>query len=985
MALLPTNSNLATILPTIGEEKTLGTNEAFLIGDPQYLWFIVSGQIELFVVQTMEDEPVGPRTHFATFNPGSIILGMDFGLYGQSSGFLATSSERTQICKISRDRLRALARDREHMLAVGELLNGWLQTLSTSVARDVRPRPKPDETLVGGKETKLPRGNVARARKGLVWIQVMKGEALYLGMEAVSVTGDGASILPISTDTWIEAYDDSVLHSFSTPLIIGQATFWRGIELFHQVLCQCEFINKKLRMVDEFNRIRLRESFGQRSKEVALREIASVLDESATGKNGAIALDEDLGDQTFAVCRLIGQASGIRIVAPPDLRRLKQRLPAIAKASRFRFRSVALRDNWWETDHGPLLAYLEQGLAPVAILKNKSTNYELVDPETNRRTPVDATVAATLCPFAVSLYRPFPEKKLGAWDLIKFGVRESKLDMWTILSMGIVLGLLGMVTPYFSGQIFDSIIPAADRVQLFQFTVGLLAAAFGTFAFELVRAISVLRMAGKMDYLVQAGVWDRLLALPSAFFRDYAAGDLADRALGVDQIRQAVSQAGTQAIVGTISAVIMIAFLFSYNTQMAFVAIGLVFLSVIFPTVLNLLQVKHQRKLFYIRGSISGLVLQLINGVNKLRVSGAEDRAFREWARKFSEQKRTAFSAGKLANAAHVFNQIFPVLCSAIIFGTYAWFRDLASKNGDVFKMSTGEFIAFNTTFTLILSSFLSLAAASLELMIIVPLFERLVPIIESPPEIDEAKAHPGELTGEIEVSHLTFRYTRDGPPILKDVSLHIRPGEFVALVGGSGSGKSTLLRLLLGFEKPESGAILYDNQDLNSLDLREVRQQTGVVLQSSKLMPTDIYRNIIGSHQLSLNDAWEAARMSGLDRDIKNMPMGMNTVVSEGGGTFSGGQRQRLMVARALVNKPRIIFFDEATSALDNETQRTVTDSLDVMQSTRIVIAHRLSTIINADKIFVLMNGEMVQSGSYTELMNQPGPFAELASRQLA
>ena len=193
------------------------------------------------------------------------------------------------------------------------------------------------------------------------------------------------------------------------------------------------------------------------------------------------------------------------------------------------------------------------------------------------------------------------------------------------------------------------------------------------------------------------------------------------------------------------------------------------------------------------------------------------------------------------------------------------------------------------------------------------------------------------------------------------------------------------MLRLLLGFEKPESGAILYDSQELSSLDLLEVRRQIGVVLQSSKLMPTDIYRNIIGSHQLSLNDAWEAARMSGLDRDIKNMPMGMNTVVSEGGGTFSGGQRQRLMVARALVNKPRIIFFDEATSALDNETQRTVTDSLDAMQSTRIVIAHRLSTIINADKIYVLINGEMVQSGTYAALINQAGPFADLAKRQLA
>jgi ABC-type bacteriocin/lantibiotic exporter with double-glycine peptidase domain len=299
--------------------------------------------------------------------------------------------------------------------------------------------------------------------------------------------------------------------------------------------------------------------------------------------------------------------------------------------------------------------------------------------------------------------------------------------------------------------------------------------------------------------------------------------------------------------------------------------------------------------------------------------------------------------------------------------------------------MTTGQFVAFNGVFSNVLSSMLSLSSVVLDLLMILPLFQRLKPVIQAQPEIDEGKAHPGELSGDLEVYHLSFRYTADGPLILKDISLRIKPGEFVALVGGSGSGKSTLLRLFLGFEKPESGAIFYDSQELSSLDIREVRQQIGVVLQSSRLMPTDIYRNIIGSHtNLTVNDAWEAARMAGLDRDIKNMPMGMHTVVSEGGGTFSGGQRQRLMVARAVVNRPRIVFFDEATSAMDNETQRTVTESLDAMQATRIVIAHRLSTIINADRIFVLQNGELVQTGTYTELMNQAGPFADLAKRQL-
>jgi ATP-binding cassette subfamily C protein len=325
------------------------------------------------------------------------------------------------------------------------------------------------------------------------------------------------------------------------------------------------------------------------------------------------------------------------------------------------------------------------------------------------------------------------------------------------------------------------------------------------------------------------------------------------------------------------------------------------------------------------------------------------------------------------------------VIATALLFFLYGWFKDQAAQGQEKFSMTTGQFVAFNGVFTNVLSSMLSLSTVVLDLLMILPLFQRLRPIIEAQPEIDEAKAHPGELSGDLEVYHLSFRYNQDAPLILKDISLRIRPGEFVALVGGSGSGKSTLLRLFLGFEKPESGAIFYDSQELSSLDIREVRQQIGVVLQSSRLMPTDIYRNIIGSHtNLTVNDAWEAARMAGLDRDIKNMPMGMHTVVSEGGGTFSGGQRQRLMVARALVNRPRIVFFDEATSAMDNETQRTVTESLDAMQATRIVIAHRLSTIINADRIFVLQSGELVQTGTYTELMNQAGPFADLAKRQL-
>jgi NHLM bacteriocin system ABC transporter ATP-binding protein len=977
---------LADAIVQAGELQILRLNQSFVIEGSDNVWFVKGGRIDIFAVQLEDDEATGPRSHFLSLENGSLVFGMNFARQEQGYCFLLTGQEGTQLIQLRRDRLRQMAQEREYASAIGQLIDEWLIELSASVSRDIRPLPKADEVLVGGKEVVLPRGNIARARRGIVWVQVMRGEALYIGMEGISLLGEGVPLLPLSSETWIESYDDNQLYSFSTPAIINQASFWLGIDLFHDVLCRCEFINKKLRIVDDFNRLRAREASGLQARDSALREIASVLD-AAVETKGAL-LGDPTANPLIVACRLVGEACGIPIRIPPDLHQVSEKLAAIAKASRFRYRSVALRGEWWETDHGPLLAFRDRTHEPVAILKAKSQSlaYELVDPRTGGRVTITQAVAATLSPFAVSFYPPLPEKHLGAWDLIKFGARDSKKDLWAIVLMGVLTGLLGMVTPYFSGQIFDSIIPAADRSQLLQFAIGLFAAALATFAFELTRSIAVLRLTGSMDNSVQAGVWDRLLNLPSTFFREYTAGDLTDRALGVEQIRQAISQSGTQGIVGAISALITGLFLFSFNAKMALTAVALVAISLLFPLAINLIQLKNQRRMFRIRGLISGLVLQLINGVSKIRVSGAEDSAFREWTRRFSSQKRLALRIGVLGNLVQVFNRVYPVIGMAILFYMFGWFREQAAEAQEKFNMSTGQFVAFNGVFNNVLSSMLALSGVVLELMIIFPLFERLRPIIETQPEVDEAKAHPGELSGEVEVYHLSFRYTPDGPLILNNISLRIRPGEFVALVGGSGSGKSTMLRLLLGFERPESGAIFYDGQELSSLDLREVRQQIGVVLQSSKLMPTDIYRNIIGSHtNLTVNDAWEAARMAGLDRDIKNMPMGMHTVVSEGGGTFSGGQRQRLMVARALVTRPRIVFFDEATSAMDNETQRTVTESLDAMQATRIVIAHRLSTIINADQIFVLQNGELVQSGNYAELMNQPGPFSDLAKRQLA
>ncbi|MEM9304858.1 MAG: ATP-binding cassette domain-containing protein, partial [Pseudomonadota bacterium] len=422
---------------------------------------------------------------------------------------------------------------------------------------------------------------------------------------------------------------------------------------------------------------------------------------------------------------------------------------------------------------------------------------------------------------------------------------------------------------------------------------------------------------------------------------------------------------------------------FVYSVPLALIAMGLTAIFVAFTFAMNFAQIRLQRQQLQLNGKIASLVLQLLNGVSKLRTSGAENHAFYTWSIDFAKVRRLSFRIGTIQNFVVTFNSAFPVLASMAIFSGLVFLT--GGKEATTPGMTTGEFIAFNAAFGAFMAASLALSDASLNLLRALPLYERLKPIITTPAEVDENKDDPGELTGEIELSHVHFRYDPDGPWIIKDVSLKIRPGEFVAFVGGSGCGKSTLMRLTVGFETPEKGSVYFDGKELSTLDIRGVRQQMGVVLQDSQVLPVDIFRNIVGTSSLTEEDAWEAARKVGLDKDIKMMPMGMHTYVMEGGGGFSGGQIQRLLLARAVVHNPRIMLLDEATSALDNKTQAIVTESMNRMQATRIAIAHRLSTIVDADTIYVLDKGEVAEAGSYDELMELDGLFASLAKRQIA
>jgi ATP-binding cassette subfamily C protein len=957
-----------------GQLYQIQGNEPILLNDPYRVWVIQSGSVALFAVTIKDGVIEGTRRYLCSISQGEALFGTAASSGNQQGQILAVPICEIELLQVHQEYFRELIANADARAIA--LVESWLRQLGTVLSPI--PTPAIQVRTEGRRRFSLSNSQTFQPEAGVVcWVQMKEGTVSFLGFDELTLTNSIATF-PLNDKMWLEAVDTVQLATISTSEIDNPNTILTGLSQINTLLLHCIDILEHREAQEELMRLRDRQSLNRQVTAEALGELASTLNY----QDGDFFIE---GTPLLVAAGAVGRAMGVKIRPPArseNLKRLKEPLEAIVRASRLRMRRVLLRDNWWEKDCGSLLAYTQDN-RPVALLSVAANRYEIFDPVERTRTRVDERVASTLAPVAYMFYRSLPDKALGALSLLQFALKGRAKDILTILLTGIAVTLLGMLTPQATAIIMDNAIPDSDQGLLLQIGLGLLVAALGTALLQMAQGFAILRTETATDATTQAAAWDRLLNLPISFFRQYTTGDLLSRVSSVSTIRR---QLGGRILINLFSSLFTLFYLgqlFYYNYKLALVAVAVAAIAIAVTTMSGVLLLRKLRPLLELRGNIFGQTVQLINGISKLHIAGAQERAFASWSKNYSQQIKLELNTQQVEDIVVLFNTVMPILTNGVLF----WFTIKLleeANNAGVIGLSLGTFLAFNTAYGNFIKGTTDLSNTVTEVLHVIPQWKRTQPILASIPEVNPSKADPGRLLGRIVVDRVTFRYRKDGSLILDNVSISAEPGEFIALVGGSGSGKSTIFRLLLGFETPEAGSIYYDGQDLSGLDVEAVRRQLGVVLQNSRLMSASIFENIAAGAQITLEEAWEAARASGLADDIAAMPMQMHTVVSEGGGNLSGGQRQRLLIARALALKPRILLFDEATSALDNRTQAIVSESLDKLQVTRIAIAHRLSTIRNAHRIYVLQAGRILQQGSFEELARVEGLFAQLMARQM-
>ena len=927
-------------------------------------WLIESGRIDLFAVALADGQPSGARHPLCSVAAGDLLLAFrdtaDHTVIG-------VGHHDSRVTCLTSDDLAAWPLDDRAML-----IEGWLSRIAAATVGETASFP--ELAAEPGRKIPIAAGQRLHAPRDPVWVIPRAGRLCVVDGTGALITG----MMPIAAGLSLRAEENCLVDCLTSAEALASGAAEPGLALFHRVIL--DGLGDRIARREQAARQRMtaRAAIDRHSMDTALRGLARVA--RVVPQQSGVAIGRDALTAVFAA--VAAQRGAVLSRLPRFASAAESALGSVARANGIGLRRVLLRADWWRSDSGSLLGWRGEERHPVALLPQGRRSYRLWDPAKAESVPVDQAIAGEIAPGAIMPYRPLPEAIGGVAAVARFAGRGVGRELATILAMGGLAGAVAALLPVATGYLFGSAVPRAESGQVVAVIFGLVLAALGAGMFDLTKAIALLRLEGRFEAAIQPALMLRLLALPVNFFRGFGTGELMNRVLSVQSMRRLLAGSTLVSLLSALFAMTSFAVILAYSSLLAVMSAALVGAAGAVSAALAIGELRQERARVALRGQEDGLLVQILQGIAKIRVAAGEARLFAVWATLFAQQKRRFVTGQRYAAAGEIFAEVYPIFALLVLF--FAVSRMLAPGGSAEQALSLGGFLAVNAAFGQLLAATTAMARAVATTLDLVPLFERLRPILAAAAEARSDKTEPAPLIGHIELSHVSFRYLEGARPVLDDVSLRIKPGQLVAVIGRSGSGKSTLLRLLLGFEIAESGDILYDGQSIGTLDTTSLRRQIGVVLQHCRITTGSIFENITSGMPYTLDDAWAAARLAGIDTDIEAMPMGMHTLLMEGSSTLSGGQRQRLMIARALIGRPRILFFDEATSALDNRSQALVMQSLERLSTTRIIVAHRLSTVERADRILVLEQGRLVESGSYPELIAADGPFRRLAQRQM-
>ena len=970
----PDYAPIAELAARSGTSVPCAGNLPVALDDPDSVWLIDRGAVNLFLVEFKDGvEQAAPR-HLLRREAGRLLPGVAPDEPGEETtlGLVAKGSPGTVL-----KRLPASALAEIDPAELADQTDTWLAAITDRLSRYASRLPRRTALVEAGQTLTLAPCTLS-ARRGAVWVsEPPVGASLYMGIvDPAERGGASGAAIPLTRTSWLTLFDEATLAGESTETLARRGMLLPALASFHAIAFALERLNRRLAVVDEANLERARTASRRTAEKVARQRLFNIYDLPVDRDSGA-------GDTALAdALDIVGRHEGIDFTIPARSGPFDAPvgLVDILDASGVRARRVRFADQgeWWRGDSNAMLAFRAGDGRPVALLPAMFGRYRMVDPVSKESVRITAERARALGEEGWMFYRPLPSGNVTPSDLLAVALNGSGADLARLAIAGLPGGLIKLVPALALGFVADRVASGGSAGAIY--AASLAVAGFGLLGalLHLFQSTATMRLEGRSGSRVEAAVWDRLMRLPPSVLHRHPAGDLAMSGMTFQNLRDGMQGVVADSLLSILFLLPVFGVVFFYDTALGVVALLFSLVSLTVTVVLGLRQISPYGRMIGAARRVAGRLFQIVGGIAKLRVDNAEGSAFAIWARDYRAQKRAELELGALEGHSRAFGAALPFLAAGVLIFTMAAIGERTVPVAD-FLVVAIVFIVFQSAVARLGESFGALAA-------MLPAFDQMRPLLAAVPD-SETEGEPVEfLGGDILFDRVSFRYDPDGPLILDDVTIRAHPGEFVAIAGESGAGKSTLFRLALGIDRPTAGAVYYDGRDLRHLNLKQLRRRIGAVPQSVGLHPMDLWDNLVSHHDgVTSDEVWSAVRVAEVEDQIKAMPMGMMTLVGTSGTLLSGGESQRVTIARSVIGSPRIMLFDEATNWLDNESQAKVMRNLTALTSTRVVIAHRLSTLEQADRIYVLQAGKVVQSGSFNDLMEVDGVFRELVRRQIA